>query len=102
MRRPICLIAASFGTGIFFGFYMELSKLAVLIFVYTFILYFISKHNKFSPSQYVNGLCGINLKNMMCLALLFFLSGALCLLIHVNKKDHMLSFADQYTRRRGV
>jgi len=103
-------MAVSFGAGIFFGFYTEVSGLAVFVSACILIVFLILKHVNHSDKTLVCSVSALNflrgtkpnLQNMLCLALVFFLSGAFCFFIHVDKKDPMLSFVDGYITIEGT
>lgn len=91
MRRPVCLIAASFAAGIFFGFHMEMKN---FIFLALACL---------APVLPVMKISGYEiLKKTLCLILIFFLSGGACFFIQFYKKDGITPLAGTYTTIEGM
>ncbi|MCL1809448.1 MAG: DNA internalization-related competence protein ComEC/Rec2 [Clostridiales bacterium] len=91
MRRTICLLAVSFGTGIFAGFYFEFAKLAACVVACAAVAYFALKADKSG--------C---LKKILVPALVFFVAGAAVHAIHEHKADSLLPFAGQQVSAPGV
>ncbi|MCL1983487.1 MAG: DNA internalization-related competence protein ComEC/Rec2 [Clostridiales bacterium] len=91
MRRKICLIAASFGAGIFAGWSFGFFKLAVLVSACGIAAYFVVKFGKLGYY-----------KNAIFAVLVFFIAGAACLAVHEQKKDGMVPLAGQPAQVYGV